>query len=62
MKSAERYRRYASECLKLAQSIASEVDKALFLQMAESWRRLAERREVRHEAQMAEQDDRNEQS
>jgi hypothetical protein len=44
-----RYGRYARECLELAQLVANDVDKALFLQMAESWRRLAERAE----AQMA---------
>jgi hypothetical protein len=47
MSSAERYRRYASECLKLAQLAATDADKGVLLQMAEMWRRLAERFEVR---------------
>jgi hypothetical protein len=40
MKSFERYRRYAVDCLKMAQSAGNE---ALLLQMAETWRQLAER-------------------
>jgi hypothetical protein len=42
MKSLERYRRYAAECLKMAQSAANDGDKARLLQMAEKWRHLAE--------------------
>ena len=41
MKSFERYRRYAAECLKMAQSAANDGD-AHLLQMAETWRHLAE--------------------
>jgi hypothetical protein len=53
MKSFERYRRYAADCLKMAQSAANEGDKALLLQMAEAWRHLAELTE----AQAAAKDD-----
>ena len=42
MNSIERYRRFAAECLKLAQSASNEGDKVLLLHMAETWRRLAE--------------------
>jgi hypothetical protein len=48
MDSAERYRRYALKCLRLAQWTSRDTDKALLLQMAESWRQLAERAEARH--------------
>jgi hypothetical protein len=42
MNTVERYRRYAADCLKMAQSAANDSDKARLLQMAESWRDLAE--------------------
>jgi hypothetical protein len=42
MDSIERYRRYASECLTLAQAAPSNGEKVLLLQMAETWRHLAE--------------------
>jgi hypothetical protein len=41
----ERYERYASECVRLAQQAATASEKALLLQMAETWRRLARREE-----------------
>jgi hypothetical protein len=41
MKSFERYRRYAADCLKMAQSASNDGDKAHLLQMAETWRHLA---------------------
>jgi len=47
MKSFERYRRYAADCLTMAQLAANDCDKALFLQMAETWRHLAELAEAR---------------
>jgi len=37
-----RYRHYASECLRLAQLAPTSQKKDLLLQMAETWRRLAE--------------------
>jgi hypothetical protein len=42
MKSFERYRRYSAHCIKMAQSAANDGDKARLLQMAETWRHLAE--------------------
>jgi 3-dehydroquinate dehydratase len=42
MKSFEQYRRYAADYLKMAQSAANDGDKARLLQMAETWRHLAE--------------------
>jgi hypothetical protein len=53
MKSFVRYRRYAAECLTMAQSAANDGDKARFLQIAETWRHLAELAE----AQAATRDD-----
>jgi hypothetical protein len=47
MNLIERYRRYAIDCLKLAQSATSDDQKSQLLQMAETWRQLAERAEVR---------------
>jgi hypothetical protein len=41
MKSFERYRRYAADCLKMAQAASNDDDKARLLHMAETWRRLA---------------------
>ena len=40
---SERYNQYASECLRLAGKASSAHEKNLLLQMAEAWRRLAER-------------------
>ena len=57
MSSAERFRRYASECLKLAQSATNDSDKALLLHMAESWRRLAERAEAPKPHRTTDQDE-----
>ena len=42
MKSFERYRRYAADCLKMARSAANDGDKARLPQMAKTWRHLAE--------------------
>jgi hypothetical protein len=42
MESFERYTRYAIDCLRMAQSATDHADKALLLQMAETWRHLAE--------------------
>jgi hypothetical protein len=43
----KRYRRYAADCLKMAQSAAKDSDKALLLQMAETWGHLAELAEAK---------------
>jgi hypothetical protein len=47
MNLIERYRCYAADCLKVCRSAANDADKALLLQMAETWRRLAERAEAK---------------
>jgi hypothetical protein len=47
MNSIERYRRYAADCLKMVQSASNDGDKARLLQMAETWRHLAELAEAK---------------
>jgi hypothetical protein len=47
MKSFERYRRYAIDSLRMAQSTANDGDKARLLQVAETWRDLAELAEAK---------------
>jgi hypothetical protein len=47
MNSIERYRRYAADCLKMVQSATNDGDKARLLQMAETWRHLAELEEAK---------------
>jgi hypothetical protein len=42
MSRADRYRQFAAECVRVAQQ-SSNPDKALLLEMAAVWRRLAER-------------------
>jgi len=42
------YRRYAAECLRLAQIISNPTEKGVLLQMAETWRRLANEIESRN--------------
>jgi hypothetical protein len=46
---SKRYRHYASECLRLAQLAPTSQNKDLLLQMAETWRRLAEQGESMRE-------------
>jgi hypothetical protein len=43
MASAEEYRRFAAQCLALAQTAATSEDRARLLQMAQAWRDLAEK-------------------
>ena len=45
MSDSERYRRYAANCLRVAQLVSDPGDKTLLLQMAETWRRLAQQAE-----------------
>ncbi|HET7803989.1 MAG TPA: hypothetical protein VFL53_07095 [Pseudolabrys sp.] len=45
--SAVDYRRYAAECVRLAQQVADPDDKARLLDMAETLRQLADRNEIR---------------
>ena len=42
MSKAERYREYAAACVRLARRTKDGNEKALLLQMAESWRQLAD--------------------
>jgi hypothetical protein len=46
MSLAEQYRQHADECIRLAGSAGDPVDRALLLQMAQAWRRLADRAEA----------------
>jgi hypothetical protein len=39
----EHYQEMAAQCLNLAQNVQNQTSKALLLQMAEAWLRLAER-------------------
>jgi hypothetical protein len=43
MSLADRYRQFAAECVRVAQLAPNADDKALLLEMAEAWRRLADR-------------------
>lgn len=43
METAERYRQYAADCMRLARKTESLAEKDLLVQMAVSWRQLAER-------------------
>jgi hypothetical protein len=46
-RKVEHYRRYATECLRLAQIISDPAEKTILLQMAETWRRLSSEMESR---------------
>jgi hypothetical protein len=56
MAKPEDYRRYAAECLRLAQEFRGQSEAALLLEMAERWRRLAE--EAERQGGAASQDER----
>lgn len=45
MATVERYRHYAAECVRLARQSTNPMEKDLLLQMAEQWRKLADRAE-----------------
>ena len=47
MAKPEDYRRYAAECLRLAQEFRGRAEGATLLEMAERWRRLATEAENR---------------
>ena len=57
MSSAERYRSYAAECIRLAQHSTNPADRALLVEMAENWIRRAERAEARADTNDAEKDE-----
>ena len=46
MSVAEKYRRHAADCVRLAQSVSGAGDKVLLMEMAAMWLRLAERAEA----------------
>ena len=56
MTSADLYRRYAADCIRVAQQINNATDKATLLQMAEIWRNMAERIEKNQKSAMTETD------
>jgi hypothetical protein len=43
MALADRYRQFAEKCVRVAQQTSNPNDKALLLEMADVWRRLAEK-------------------
>jgi hypothetical protein len=43
MRRADQYRHYAAECMRLACRAKTDNEKRLLLQMAESWRKMADR-------------------
>ena len=45
MTSAAQYRRYAADCVRVAQAIHDPADKAMLLQMAKIWIDMAEKAE-----------------
>jgi hypothetical protein len=55
MNWAEQYRGYAAECVRLARHAANPTDKALLVEMAENWIRMAERAEARSRKDSAEE-------
>jgi hypothetical protein len=42
MSAAERYRRYAADCLRLANAARAQAEKVMLVEMADRWVRLAE--------------------
>jgi hypothetical protein len=50
MNPAERYRMLATHCIRLARHTANASDKALLLQLAQSWVHLAERARAQEDA------------
>ncbi|MGH6770873.1 MAG: hypothetical protein ACRECO_17835 [Xanthobacteraceae bacterium] len=47
MTLADKYKRRAAECVRMAERAANPEDKVLLLQMADTWLRLAEKAEDR---------------
>jgi hypothetical protein len=56
MARAEDYRRYAAECLRVAQQLANPTDKAMLVRMAQKWRELAQKADQSAEGDGAEED------
>ena len=53
MALADQYKRRAAECVRMAERTDNAEDKALLLQMAQTWMRLAEKAEDRRERKIA---------
>ena len=51
----EEYRRKAQECLQLARKISLERERAIVLEIAQSWLRLAEQQETLQQPQQQQQ-------
>ena len=49
MGRADQYRHYAAECMRLTRQTKDEKEKAILLQMAESWRQLANRAQLQEQ-------------
>ena len=54
MARADEYRRYAAECVRVAQTTSTPTDKQLMLEMAQKWRELAEKVERKEQPQRTE--------
>jgi hypothetical protein len=50
MARADEYRRYAAECVPVAQTTNNPNDKQMMLEMAQKWRELAEKVERKEQA------------
>jgi hypothetical protein len=50
MARADEYRRYAAECVRVAQTTSNPNDKQMMLDMAQKWRELAEKAERQNQA------------
>ena len=46
MSTTEEYRRHAADCVRVSQTLTKPEDKALLMEMASIWLRLAERAEA----------------
>jgi hypothetical protein len=53
MSTSEGYRRFAKACLEIAGTIEDEQTRAVFIQMAQVWFRLAEERAKQKDTQIA---------
>ena len=51
MARADEYRRYAAECIRVAQTTGNPNDKKMMLEMAQKWRELAEKVERQNGAE-----------
>jgi hypothetical protein len=46
MEKSEQYRRFAEECVRMASATTEERTRAIFMQMAQTWFRLAEEKQA----------------